>query len=136
MASVGVHAPPRPLSGLPCAAVILPAHRRPSMAGSCLPQRDGTRARLTRRSSEVRGGGIPICGKDASRLAPELRGLCFVSCFNVATIEAVQAKHSECSNWKLSLSDVERRRGMPPQYLTCGCQELLGRCTLLFGCWW
>ena len=70
MAYVGARAPTRPPTGHQRTALILPAERRPSMAGSCLPQREGTRARPTRGSSEVRIDGIIICGKDASRLAP------------------------------------------------------------------
>ena len=88
MAYVGACAPAGPLNGHQRAALILPAQRRPSMAGSCLPQRDGTRARPSRGSSEVRGGGILICGKDASRLAPVLSSLRSVLCLTAAPRDA------------------------------------------------
>ena len=92
------------------------------MAGSCLPQRDGTRARPSRGSSEVRSGGILVCGKDASRLVPVLSSLHSVLCPIAAAMDALQTAflvQKACMKF-MPRNVLPRIRGKPSQHLVCG----------------
>jgi len=87
MARLGVRRPPGPVNGSLNAALTLPAYRRPSMAGSSLPQRDGSTGKVRRAQSQVRAVCMVTCGKDASLLVTGvLHTFRFVFDFSVAVI--------------------------------------------------
>ena len=87
LARLGARAPPGPVNGSLNASLILPAYRRPSMAGSSLPQRDGSRGKFRRAQSQVRAVCIVTCRKDASLLVTGvLRTFRFVFDFSVAVM--------------------------------------------------